>query len=130
MKPYIYTIEQIVDFWSHTGKKYFIEHNNCEIFKLNNEQIILIKENREEFIQIWISIFKRLNPNIDKETIHNEIFWMNMYYFCEYNVNIYEYTENNLKWYFNTPDHPFEKYLIEILKPIDPYIIYCTEYPN
>lgn len=73
-------------------------------------------------------IFEKLFVQQKKEcnvyNLMDVLFWLNMHSICIYNVNF----ADKMQWYFNTPQHPFEQYLVK--KMPDAPSIYQTEYPD
>lgn len=72
---------------------------------------------------IFEKLFVHRKKQCDVYELMDVLFWLNMHCICEYKVNV----ADTMQWYFNTPYHPFEHYLVE--KMPDAYNIYQTEYP-
>lgn len=125
MEVYTYTMVQIDDYWkNHGGREYFIEHHATFALLLDEDTVSITKDNLRPFLHMFIAT---ISSFITTEQLCNIMFWMNMYLYCEYGIELYTSVKDNMQWIFNSPDHEFEKYLVKTLE-VDPYKTYATEF--
>lgn len=75
-------------------------------------------------------LLRRVMPGEPDESINDLLWWLNLFWFCDHDGG-YELLEGDYHWVFNTPDHPFEQFLVAEQRAmgIDAYATYATVYP-
>ena len=123
-KPYIYTEQNLRDFWNYYGKRYYRNYFK----KITSDDVLKITSNTEKYFNDLVWILHLFDLQNDTYCIHDIIFKLNMFLVCEYNTWLFENIDINKQWYFNSPSEPFEIYLRYIMKNAPN--IYATEYPD
>ena len=123
-KPiYVYKEQDLFDFWEQSGKYYW--------------EIMFYSEKIEsKRIEDWLNDTVRHTVEYCTENylfnnyLFDIIWWLNLVSICVHDRWLYNNTEENRQWIFDTPDHPFEKYLFKKGKKegIDVYNKYETRY--
>jgi hypothetical protein len=127
-KPvYIYTKEELYDFWFNFGGKLIYNSRYGDIPDVLITQILSDTENHLKILVNFLSEFVKVKEDI--YSIHDVVFWLNMYLVCEHDTWLFNQNDdNNRQWYFNTPFNPFEIYLKNKMQ-INPYETFETKYP-
>jgi len=120
-KPvYIYTLEQLKDFWTnHSGKNIWINNPLFQLMLLQPGFTEYVISNPEKFLDDLVEHFKLPEKsdyednNIDVEALHEFIWWLNVFFLIEFNKSLLDDDIENFQWYFCNPDHPFEQYLVK-----------------
>lgn len=84
------------------------------------------KQSPENFMDLFA--LKAIENNYSLEEANDLLFWLNLEAVCIYDTWLFEPNESSMQWYFNTPDHPFEQYIVSIIG--DKYREYTNEYPE
>lgn len=86
---------------------------------------LLAKHSKDEVLQCLVDFSA---PLLDFEKACDFIWWIHLYIYRVKRLRIFKDT----LWIFNTPEHPFEKFLVKRLieRGIDPYEVYETTFPQ
>jgi len=99
-----YTVKDLCDFYEILDKnnKYYVKAKYISNNIISNFNLVLHIDDIYMYIESFIPFF---------ENFDDAIWWCNLYLTFNNNLSLYDMQTNN-KWILNTPDHPFEKFLI------------------
>lgn len=117
MTIFRYTYYDLVTFWNQQGRKVWNEYAVLQQY-IDDILDVVGSEELIEFIT---------QKGYSYEKTCEIMWWIHLYSYCTRGQAV---LKDNL-WIFNTPDNPFEKYLVDRLysKGINAYEVYETNYP-
>lgn len=119
---YSYSLKDLTDFWEEKGRQVWINQPQLQTIIDDFFNDVDIKE----AYSLLINNCRLLK--YDEEDTCDILWWIQLYIYTTRGLRILDDTY----WVFNTPSHPFEKFLVQRLSQegVNPYEAYATVYPS